>query len=62
MLADLYPHGDVAKKYGVLREQGFSERALFIIDKKGIVRFAQVHELKMQPDNNVVLNEPRKLS
>lgn len=61
MLADFYPHGDVAKKYGVLKEQGFSERALFIVDKQGKVRFAQVHDLKMQPDNNVVINELKKL-
>ncbi len=61
VLADFYPHGDVAKKYGVLKEQGFSERALFIVDKQGRVRFAQVHELKMQPDNNVVINELKKL-
>ncbi len=61
VLADFYPHGDVAKKYGVLKEQGFSERALFIVDKQGKVRFAQVHDLKMQPDNNVVINELKKL-
>jgi len=61
VLADFYPHGDVAKKYGVLKEQGFSERALFIVDKQGKVRFAQVHDLKMQPDNNVVITELKKL-
>ena len=62
VLSDFYPHGEVAKKYGVLREQGFSERALFVIDKKGVVRFSQVHELKLQPDNNIILNEIKKLS
>ena len=61
VLADFYPHGEVSKKYGILREQGFSERALFIIDKQGVIRFSQVHELKMQPDNNVVLAELKKL-
>ena len=61
VLADFYPHGDVAKKYGVLKEQGFSERALFIVDKQGKVRFAQVHDLKMQPDNNIVITELKKL-
>jgi len=61
VLADFYPHGEVAKKFGVLREQGFSERALFIIDKSGKVAFSQVHEMKMQPDNNVVLAELKKL-
>ena len=62
VLADFYPHGEVAKKYGVLREQGFSERALFVIDKKGVVRFSQVHEMKLQPDNNLIINELKKLS
>ena len=61
VLADFYPHGEVSKKYGILREQGFSERALFVIDKKGAVRFSQVHELGKQPDNSVVLNELKKL-
>ena len=61
VLADFYPHGEVARKYGVLREQGFSERALFIVDKAGVVRFSQVHDLKTQPDNNVVLAEIKKL-
>jgi peroxiredoxin len=61
VLSDFYPHGDVAKKYGVLREQGFSERALFVIDKKGVVRFSQVHEMKLQPDNSLIIDEIRKL-
>ncbi len=62
VLADFYPHGEVSRKYGILREEGFSERALFIIDKEGKVRFAQVHELKMQPDNSVVLDALKKLA
>ena len=62
VLSDFYPHGEVARKYGVLREQGFSERALFVIDKKGVVRFSQVHEMKLQPDNNAIINELKKLS
>ena len=61
VLADFYPHGDVSKKYGILREQGFSERALFVIDRQGVIRFSQVHELKMQPDNNLILSELKKL-
>jgi peroxiredoxin (alkyl hydroperoxide reductase subunit C) len=36
VLSDFWPHGDAAKKYGVLRSDGTSERALFVIDKKGI--------------------------
>lgn len=62
VLSDFYPHGDVAKKYGVLREQGFSERALFVVDKQGKIAFAQVHDLKLQPENDVVLDVLKKLA
>ena len=61
VLADFYPHGDVARKYGVLREEGFPERSLFLIDKQGVVRYSRVHELKMQPDNSAILEEIKKL-
>lgn len=39
LLADFWPHGDVAKEYGVfLEEKGFANRATFIIDIDGIIR------------------------
>ena len=50
LLADFYPHGAVARAYGVFRPEGFSERATFVIDKQGIVRYAEVHELGRVPD------------
>ena len=34
VLSDFWPHGEVARKYGVLRSNGVSERALFVIDRK----------------------------
>jgi peroxiredoxin len=49
VLSDFWPHGAVAKKYGVLRSNGVSERALFIIDKKGIIRFIDVHDINKRP-------------
>jgi alkyl hydroperoxide reductase subunit AhpC len=53
LCSDFWPHGEVAKKFGVLRnEEGISERALFIIDKEGIVRFIDVHPIGEQPDND----------
>jgi len=61
VLSDFYPHGEVARKYGVLREEGFPERSLFLIDKQGAIRYSLVHELKKQPDNNLILEEIRKL-
>ncbi|GAB4533222.1 MAG: hypothetical protein Kow0063_14910 [Anaerolineae bacterium] len=51
LLSDFYPHGEVAQRFGVLREDGKSERALFIIDKEGIVRYVDIHDIDDQPDN-----------
>jgi len=61
VLSDFYPHGEVARKYRVLREEGFPERALFLIDRQGVIRYAHVGELRTQPDNRVILEELRKL-
>jgi peroxiredoxin len=61
LLSDFYPHGAVAEAYGVLRPQGMAERALFIIDAGGIVRYIDVHELREQPDEDVLFEELAKL-
>lgn len=49
VLSDFWPHGAVAERYGVLRGDGTSERALFVIDKKGIVRYIDVHDINERP-------------
>jgi alkyl hydroperoxide reductase subunit AhpC len=61
LCSDFYPHGEVAQKYGVLREQGMTERALFVIDKEGVVRFIDVHPIDKQPDNEEIFEVLRKL-
>lgn len=44
LLADFWPHGAVAQRYGVFNEQaGFANRGTFLVDKDGIVRFAEVN-------------------
>jgi peroxiredoxin len=50
VLSDFYPHGAVADRYGVLRSDGVSERALIFIDKKGIIRDIQVNDINKRPD------------
>jgi glutaredoxin len=62
LLSDFFPHGQVAQLYGVFRREGFSERSIFVIDKEGIVRYVDVHEIGDQPDNEVVFDELRKLA
>ena len=49
VLSDFWPHGAVAKRYGLLRSNGVSERALFVIDKKGIIRYINVHDINKRP-------------
>src|SRR3989442_12151574 len=62
LLADFHPKGEVAKKYGVFKEdKGFTERTIFIIDKKGTVRYIDVHDIGEQPDNEQIFEELRKL-
>ena len=62
VLSDFYPHGAVAKKYGVLRSDGLSERALFVIDKKGIIRYIDVHNINEYPPLEVLVKELEKLN
>ncbi len=49
-LSDFEPKGEVARLYGIYREDGFSERAVFVVDKGGIIRFARVYPIKEKPD------------
>ena len=62
LLSDFWPHGAVAQMYGVLREQGFTERATFIVDKDGIVRFKHVYGLNELPDNEVLFDALRQIN
>ncbi|RLB81159.1 MAG: peroxiredoxin [Deltaproteobacteria bacterium] len=49
VLSDFWPHGRVASEYGILRTDGMAERALFVIDKKGIIRYIDVHNINERP-------------
>jgi peroxiredoxin len=61
VLSDFYPHGAVSKKYGILRSNGVSERALFVIDKKGIIRYIDVHDINKRPPFEALVKELEKL-
>ncbi|MEW6532254.1 MAG: peroxiredoxin [Thermodesulfobacteriota bacterium] len=49
VLADFWPHGAVARSYGVLRSDGVAERAVFVIDKDGVVRYVDIHDINQMP-------------
>jgi len=61
VLSDFWPHGAVAEKYGVLRSDGVSERALFVIDQQGIIRYIDVHDINKRPFLEDLVNELEKL-
>ncbi len=62
VLSDFWPHGKVAQKYGVLRSDGVSERAVFMIDKKGIIRYIDVHDINQRPHLEVYVRELEKIN
>jgi len=49
-LSDFEPKGDVARQYGIYHPKGFSERAVFILNKEGILTFVKVYPLDQKPD------------
>jgi len=63
LLADFHPKGEMARRYGVYQEEGgITDRAVFLIDKRGVLRFIDVHEIGEQPDNEQIFEELRKLA
>lgn len=56
LLSDFWPHGAVAKDYGIFREaDGFSERAVFVLSDKGTIRFKKTYPIKEVPDIEEIL-------
>ncbi len=62
LLSDYWPHAAVGKAYGVLNEEkGFDKRAAYVLDDKGIVRFAKVYDPGTIPESKDLLAELKKL-
>ncbi|WP_144113940.1 peroxiredoxin [Paraburkholderia sp. BCC1886] len=63
LLADFEPKGEVAKAYGVYRmPEGVCERALFVIDREGRVRWSFVSPISVNPGVDGILDALEKLS
>ena len=63
LLADFHPKGAVSKAYGVWKEdKGICERAIVIVDKQGIVRYVDVHDISEAPENAQLLEVLRELA
>ena len=57
LMADFQPKGEVARAYGVYREaDGVCERALFVIDAGGIIRWSYVSPIGVNPGADGILS------
>ena len=57
LLSDFEPKGGVAREYGVYRKpEGVAERALFVIDDEGIVRWSHVSPIGVNPGADGILD------
>lgn len=61
LLSDFWPHGAVAESFGVLRADGFADRAVFIIDRSGVVRYGRVFQMDHAPETGPLLDELRRI-
>jgi peroxiredoxin len=56
LLADFEPKGAISRTYGAYRsDEGVSERALFVIDADGVIRWSYVSPINVNPGANGVL-------
>jgi peroxiredoxin len=65
LLSDFEPKGEVARKYGAYRSaDGFSERALFVLDKEGVIAWSFLSPIRVNPGADGILealeNLPQK--
>jgi peroxiredoxin len=63
LLADFHPKGAVAQAYGAYREEdGVSERALFVIDRNGMIFWSYCSPIAVNPGADGILDALEKLS
>jgi len=62
LCSDYWPHGAVGKAYGIFNEErGMDKRAAYVIDAKGVVRYAKVYPQGTIPTSEELLAELNKL-
>lgn len=63
LLSDFEPKGEVAKKYGVYNEdEGVAERALFVINKQGIIEWSYLSPIAVNPGADGILETLESIS
>ncbi len=61
LLSDFYPQGEVVDLYGVRHPAGMADRAIFAIDKEGVIRFIEIQDSPgNMPDNENLFEALRR--
>lgn len=54
VVSDFWPHGEVSRAYGVLNEKnGYPNRGTFVVDRDGVIRFAEMNEPGVPRDQSL---------
>jgi mycoredoxin-dependent peroxiredoxin len=62
LLSDFYPQGKVVDMFGLRHQVGMSNRAVIVIDKKGIIRYIEVlNNTGDMPNNEDLFDALRKM-
>lgn len=62
LCSDFWPHGEVSRQYGVLRDDGSSERAVFVVNKAGEITFSRAYPPNQVPEFVEILEAITRLS
>ncbi len=62
VLSDFWPHGKIARQFGLLRGDGVSERAIVIVDKKGIIRYIEAYDINVRPPADIIIDQLKKIN
>lgn len=61
LLSDFWPHGLVALKYNSLRDNGVTERSVFVIDKQGRIVYIDIHDISEMPPTDAIFEALDKI-
>ncbi len=50
LLSDFWPHGEIAERYEAMTDAGHTERLIIVVDKEGIIRYIDHHDIEDEPD------------
>ena len=62
LLSDFWPHGEMAKAYGILNDEtGLCRRTVMVVDKQGVIRFKRIYQSAGDIEIDEILAEVDKL-